>query len=278
MTETPQPITPEEHQLIDELMSELIGIHFPENKRELLEAKLRPRLQQLHLQRYMDYFLRLQYDLEQELKMLAELVTNNETYFFRETYQFQALFEDAARGLIEDAVSPGSLRFLCAGCSSGEEPYTLKIYSGQHAIELGGAQCVIDAFDLDAHRLEMAETGEYGPSSLRAASEPQIRTNFVRVGADRYALQPLHREGVIFSHGNILEPATYPSSQLYDCLFCRNVLIYFSEPALRRAIANFAQFLRPGGLLFLGHSESIIGMSNEFEPVRLKRCIAYKRV
>jgi chemotaxis methyl-accepting protein methylase len=83
---------------------------------------------------------------------------------------------------------------------------------------------------------------------------------------------------VHFSPGNILEKETFQRPVAYDVVFCRNVLIYFSEAALHRAIDNFASVLRPGGLLFLGHSESIIGLSPYFETVRLERCIAYKRV
>ena len=84
-------------------------------------------------------------------------------------------------------------------------------------------------------------------------------------------------EDVNFSLGNILETRTYDATVPYDVLFCRNVFIYFTEGALRRALDNFASVLRPGGLLFLGHAESIIGISKQFDTLRLARCIAYKK-
>ena len=271
-------MTPEEYQLLNELIAERFGIHHPPAKVEMLASKLRPRLQALNLERFQDYYLHLQYDFEAERPELSHAVTNNETYFFRETYQFQALFEDALRSLIDGASRPGVLRFLCAGCSSGEEPYTLNIYAQQHRIELAGTEVRVDAMDIDPRRLEIARAGIYGPNSLRSAGEDQIRRYFSRSGSDRYELGEIFRQGVQFYGGNILEPNDYPATGPFDALFCRNVLIYFSEEAIHRAITNFARALRPGGLLFLGHSESIIGISSAFETVRLKRCIAYRRV
>src|SRR5690606_29636075 len=117
----------------------------------------------------------------------------------------------------------------------------------------------IRAFDLDNARLEAARHGVYGASALRAVA-PEVRgTYFRELGSGRFELRAPLRQGVQLSHGNILDPGCFEPAGSFDALFCRNVLIYFSERAFRRAIANFARALRPGGLLFLGHSESIIG-------------------
>jgi chemotaxis protein methyltransferase CheR len=271
------PITPEEYQLLNEFIAERFGVHFPESKQMVLATRLRPRLQALGLSRYMDYYLMLQYRLESEKEHLARLVTNNETYFFRETTQFEALLEEAAERLLADATVSGSLRVLCAGCSSGEEPYTLNIFAKTRPLALGGARLSIDAFDVDALRLATAIEGIYGPNSLRATREEQIQRFFAREGIGQFSLRDRFRQDVNFSLGNILEPSSYRAGAPYDVLFCRNVFIYFSEGALRRALANFASVLRPGGLLFLGHAESIIGISDDFETVRLARCIVYQR-
>ena len=270
------PITPEEYQLLNEFISERFGIHFPDGKQAVLATRLRPRLQALGLSRYMDYYLMLQYRLDTEQEHLTRLVTNNETYFFRETTQFEALLEEAAERLLADATVEGSLRILCAGCSSGEEPYTLNIFAKTRPLALGGAQLQIDAFDIDARRMGTALDGIYGSSSLRATSEERIHRFFARSG-DQFSLRDRYRQNVEFAHGNILDPGTYRAGAAYDVLFCRNVFIYFGEAALRRALENFASVLRPGGLLFLGHAESIIGITDAFETVRLARCIAYQR-
>ena len=277
MLPTPLPIAPEEYQLLNEFISERFGIHFPDGKQTVLASRLRPRLQALGLNRYMDYYLLLQYRLDNEQEHLTRLVTNNETYFFRETTQFEALLEEAAESLLAEATVSDSLRILCAGCSSGEEPYTLNIFAKTRPLALAGARLSIDAFDIDARRLAVATDGIYGPSSLRATSEEQIHRFFARSGSEEFSLRARYRQDVSFSSGNILEPRSYRAGAPYDVLFCRNVFIYFAEGALRRALDNFAGVLRPGGLLFLGHAESIIGLSDQFETVRLARCIAYKR-
>ncbi len=284
---TTPPLTQEEYLLFNELISAQFGISYPEHKREVLEMRLRPRLQALRLDRYLDYYLLIQCDPRLERERLAELVTNNETFFFRETHQFNALFEDGFELLRRSSADPSSLRLLCAGCSSGEEPYTLAIYARQNYVRLAGTHVSIDAFDVDTSRIEMARRAEYGRSSLRATTPEQIQRYFSMngingtnggLGGGHLTLKPLFRNGVRFAWGNILDLPSFRPQAPYDAVFCRNVLIYFSEPGLHRAIRHFAQVLRPGGLLFLGHSESIIGLSDQFETVRLSQALAYRKV
>lgn len=269
-------MTDAEHRLLNEFVSNLYGIEFSNERRRLLESRLKPRLQALDMDRYMDYYLLLQYGLEDELPTFTRLITNNESYFFRETRQFDALFDEAWTELAQVANNGSPVRILCAGCSSGEEPYTLNIFHESHRLA-SHLPIQIDAVDIDAERIAAAKKAEYTQSSLRATSEQQIRRFFSRTGSNLYRLNAPLLENTRFELGNILDLATFPAPGRYDALFCRNVLIYFSEHALHRAIDNFAGALRPGGLLFLGHAESIIGLSNAFETVRFERCIAYRR-
>lgn len=274
LTHGPAAMTPEEHLLLNEVIERQFGLSFAPAKKEFLESRLRPRLMSLHLRRFIDYYLLLQVDVEPELEHLARLITNNETYFFREVYQFEGLF---AEGLAElrQAGRSSELRMLCAGCSSGEEPYTLNIYARQAGLT---SRWAIDAFDIDVDRLKMAREAIYGVGSLRSTTEAQRAQYFSGFAADRWQLRRANREGVGFAYGNILDLDSFRKPQLYDVIFCRNVLIYFSEAAFQHAIANFARALRQGGLLFLGHSESLIGRSDRFETVRLERCIAYRKL
>lgn len=266
----------EELELLNEIISTQFGLWFPEHKREILISRLGPRLRSLHLRRFIDYYLYLQYDLDGEREHLARLLTNNETYFFRETRQFAALFNQG----LEELKANGRftrLRCLSAGCSSGEEPYTLNIYACQNRQKLGGLALEIEAFDIDTDRLDSALRAVYGPSSLRALDGNDIHSYFIERDSHHWELLEIYRRGVRFREGNIMDLRSFRRPQLYDVLFCRNALIYFSEEALHQAIANFAEVLRPGGLLFLGHAESIIGVSRQFETVRLGNCIAYRR-
>ncbi len=278
MTREIAPLTREEHALFNELLSKEFGIHFPESKRQILQSRLEPRLRELRLRRFFDYYLKLRYDLRGERKELIHRVTNNETYFFREKAQFESLFGPALDELVASAWVPGRLRLLSAGCSSGEEPYTLSIYAFDHRFRPGLETLSVEAFDLDEDCLERARKSVYGRRSLRALAPEQISRYFRKEERGSFALRSPYRDGVRFRSGNIIDPSSYRGGAPYDAIFCRNVLIYFSETALRRAIENFAEALRPGGLLFLGHSESIIGMNPKLETLRLDSCIVYRRI
>jgi chemotaxis protein methyltransferase CheR len=277
MTAGPAPMTAEEHLLLNEVIERQFGLSFAPARREFLESRLRPRLLTLHLRRFIDYYLLLQVDLKTELEHLARLITNNETYFFREVYQFEGLFAEGVEHL-RNAGAKGELRLLCAGCSSGEEPYTLNIYARLAQASLRGLGWSINAFDIDVDRLKMARDAIYGVGSLRSTSETQREQYFSGFTVDRWQLRRAQREGVSFNYGNILDLASFGNGAPYDVIFCRNVLIYFSEGAFQQAIANFAKALRKDGLLFLGHSESLIGKSDRFETMRLERCIAYRKL
>lgn len=271
-------LTDEELLLLGELIAGQLGLSFPEHKRELLAARLRPRLQALRLRRFYDYYLQLACDLDGERARLAELVTNHETYFFRELQQIDAFFGSAVADLRAGAAAPGTLRLLCAGCASGEEAYTLALCAGRSFAALGGAAVAIDAFDVDPTRVDMARQASYGPGAFRV-TPGELRDRYFRpCGAERWELKPVHRAGVRFAWGNIVALDTFAPVVPYDAVFCRNVLIYFSEPALHRAAEHFAAVLRPGGLLLLGACESLIGLSDRFETVRLGASIAYRKV
>jgi chemotaxis protein methyltransferase CheR len=270
-------LTQEVYLLLNELIADRYGIEFPDHRKEILEARLRPRVETLRLPGFWDYYLHLQADQNGERQRLAELVTNNETFFFRETQQLECFLAEAAPHL---QPAGRTLRVLCAGCSSGEEPYTLGILSGYGESGQGARASIpltVDAFDIDAGRIAAARRGVYGRNALRHLSPEQLETYFQPAGPEQWSLRPDYRADIRFAWGNIVEPPTFAARGPYDAVFCRNVLIYFSAPALLRAIASFADVLRPGGLLFLGASESIIGLSERFETVRLPATIAYRR-
>ena len=280
MTAATACLSDEELALLNELLSSEFGIVFGESRREILESRLRPRLAALRLRSFRDYHLHLLHangNGVAERRELARAVTNNETYFFRESYQLDAFFEEGLETLKERTARPGVIRMISAGCSSGEEAYTLNIYARENAYRAFGWTFEIDGFDLSDARVRTACEAAYGYSSLRGLSPEQLQRYFQDDG-DVHLLKPMYRTGVRVRLGNLLDPLAYGMPGSADVIFCRNVLIYFSEAALLRAVSNFAAALRPGGLLFLGHSESIIGLASQFEPVRLGACIAYRRI
>ena len=268
----------EEFYLLNEVIEAKLGLCFPEHKRSILEARLRPRIQALHLSSFMDYYRLLQSKPDDEVGELARLATNNETYFFRERGQFESLVSHAVALLEPSLAHPGKFRVLCAGCSSGEEAFTLNFYFKDHPLQMKGLEPHIDAFDIDGDRVGIARRSTCRPRSLREMTDAQISKYLTDTGSDRHEVKSQYRAGVNFSLGNIIDVTTFQRPLPYDVVFCRNVLIYFSDAMLRRAIDNFSEVLRPRGLLFLGHSESIIGMTPRLETVRVAGSIVYKRV
>jgi len=269
----------DELALLNELLIAELGLWFPSHKREILESRLDSRIGELRMRTFLDYYVLLQHDAgngRKEIDQLAELVTNNESYFFRETYQFEALFEAAIDELKQATRGERPIRFLSAGCSSGEEPYTLNIFARENQYRMFGYDVVIDAFDISRERIAMCERGEYTRAALRGVMPEQIEKYFSN-GGETYRLKPPFRKGVTFRVGNLLRDQAYGAPGTYDAIFCRNVLIYFPEETIVAATRQFHRALREDGLLFLGHSESIIGLTNAFEPVRVGNSIAYRR-
>ena len=266
--------------LLNELMTGELGLWFPDHKREILESRLGSRIAELRLRTFLDYYVILQHDAgngRQEIAQLAELVTNNESYFFRETYQFESLFTDALDELKTATRGERPIRILSAGCSSGEEPYTLNIFARENQYRMFGYDVAIDAFDISRQRIAMCESGAYGRGALRGLTSEQIEKYFL-FSEDVYRLKPPFRKGVTFRVGNLLRDESYGPAATYDAIFCRNVLIYFPEETIIAACDRFHRALRDDGLLFLGHSESIIGLTRGFEPVRIGNSIAYRRI
>lgn len=272
----PVPLSDEAYHLINELLEERFGLSFPPHRRAVLENRLQPRLRCLHLDDFLEYYAFLRANGDGERRELAKAVTNNETYFFRERDHFDALFTQGIAHLREGSSEKPRMRILSAGCSSGEEAYTINFFA-RHAVPAPLA-VTVDGIDLDADRLDIARRGECRPRSLRQMTEDQVRRYLEPAGPERYRVRQAYRAGVSFDFGNLVELSSFRRPERYDAVFCRNVLIYFSAASLRRAIQNLAEVLRPGGLLFLGHSESIIGMFPELQTLRLGPCIVYRRV
>jgi chemotaxis protein methyltransferase CheR len=272
----PVPLTDEGLHLLNEVLERQFGLVFPPHRRSVLEARLQPRLRALNLDNVLDYCTLLHVHGNGELDQLACAVTNNETYFFRERDQIDALFTHGVPLLRPGLAAPGRLRILSAGCSSGEEAFTIGFCSREAGRPDLAVQ--IDAFDLDTDRVAIARRAEYRPRSLRQMTAGEIARYLRPTGAERHAVREPFRAGVFFARGNLVDAASFRRSQPYDAVFCRNVLIYFSERSLRLAVTNLLSVLRPGGLLFLGHSESLIGMFPTLETVRLGPCIAYRKV
>jgi chemotaxis protein methyltransferase CheR len=270
-------LSDEEWKLLSDLISGHFGICFPAARRGVLEHRLRARLERLCLSSFGEYyrFLVRHPERHAELRELPALVTNNETYFFREEHQFRLLTDHVVPELGTE-LGQRPLRILSAGCSSGDEVYSIVIALQEAGLEQKGRSWAVDACDLNPQRLAQARDGVYEAGSLRACDEVRRRAHFEeRKG--RYVLHRRHRAGTRFFEMNLAARHLEWPSAPYDVIFCRNVLIYFSDPAFDAVITHFNRALSDEGYLFLGHAESLIGRRDDFRPVRLQGSIVYQR-
>jgi chemotaxis protein methyltransferase CheR len=198
-----------------------------------------------------------------EIAALARELTVGETYFFRNIEQFHALAEVALPERMGAECTPRSLRLLSAGCASGEEAYSMAIVARQTIADPSWGVS-IRAVDLNPAVLEKARAGRYSAWALRETPHHLQQTWFQAAGRD-FTLDPSIRSSVTFEVRNLAseDPELWPASH-YDVVFCRNVLMYFSSDQMRGAIARIAQSLAPGGFLFLGHAETLRGVSDRF--------------
>ncbi len=248
------------------------GISIPDKRKYLLENRLGTRLTELSLSSYKDYYdyLRLDPGRTKEMEALCERITTNETSFFRDIKQLTVFKDHILREVLEKQEQSGrkELNIWSAGCSSGEEPYTLAIMLHE-VLGMGiiGWRIRITANDLSPAMLAKCRAGVYGDYALRTTPKGMLVKYFDAMGDGQYKIKPKVQKLVSFGPINLSDRAMVrriPSSQI---VFCRNVIIYFDDPMKKQVVGSFYDNLVPGGYLFLGHSESIHKLSTAFKPV-----------
>ncbi len=270
-------MTDEEFRLLRELIHEHCGISFRDETRYLLERRLWPRLEALGLRSYGGYhrFLRFDPGRTLELQLAVDLLTTNETYFYREPMQLDALAREILPELARTHAAERSLRVLSAGCSTGEEPYTIAVLlKDSHLFD--GWDVEIVGCDISSRCVEHARAGVYGEHAFRNAEAAPMRRWFHLRGG-KWAIDDELRRMVRFGRENLLDPHALAGLARIDVLVCRNVMIYFDLPARKRLLRMFHEKLRDGGWLLLGHSESLLNVTADFELVHLKTDLVYRK-
>jgi len=248
-----------------------LGIRMPPAKRLMLESRLKRRLRALGMGTFREYcdFVLEAPDTEVELVHLTSAVTTNKTDFFREPQHFKILVDDVLPEL-QGRVGLGPRRPLylwSAGCSSGEEPYTLAMVLSEPGRRMRFGVDIL-ASDISMRVLERALRAVYSAEVIGPIA-PELRKKHLLRRRDRpdvFRIAPELRELVRFRVINLLE-APYPVDRTQDVIFCRNVFIYFDRPTQERILRRFCDVLVPGGFLFLGHSETITGLDVPLEAV-----------
>jgi chemotaxis protein methyltransferase CheR len=245
-------------------IAEYLGIFFDNSKLGMLAEALSRRIEanEGDSERYLDR-LAATFCSPKELRSLAQALTVTETYFFRNLEQFNAFAEIvlpqrlAARGTTE------KLHILSAGCASGDEPYSLAI-TVRERCPAATDRVMIVAMDINPAMLQKARRARYSNWSLREVSE-KTRNRWFRANDTDFALDDGICAAVTFEERNLVrDDPEFWQSGLYDVIFCRNVLMYFSPEQAKSVVARIARSLTPGGYLFLGHAETLHGLSNDF--------------
>jgi chemotaxis protein methyltransferase CheR len=262
-----------EFSALRDLIRERFGLWYDDQKRYLLLSRLQTRLAKRGFETYGRYvrFLREDPRREEEWDDLASVLSNNETYFFRERAQLRAL----AGTILDEFLARGPrVRLWSAACSSGEEPYSLAMTLLESG-KVSETQLAIRATDISPRVLELAGRGFYRALSFRA-TEPALIARWFQPQGDGFAIGERVKRLVNFGRLNLLDDARVAQEGPFDAIFCRNVLIYFDKPTQKRVVESFAKALRPGGYLFLGHAESLFHLTELYEPVIGPDAIVYR--
>jgi len=273
------PLPDDVFRLIRDFIHGYCGIYFDDGSKFLLERRLSRRLEQHQLKSFVEYYHFLRYDRkrEDELTVLVDNLTTNETYFFRETPQLSAFSEEILPELRQTLCERKTLRIWSAGCSTGEEPYTIAILLLESGDWWRNWQVEILGSDINQRVLHAARKGVYKKSAHRATRPEMLAKYFVEEEKGNYRIIDKVRELVSFSSVNLLDPFKTSLISNMDIIFCRNVIIYFDKEAKKKVIASFHDKLREGGYLLLGHSESLINISNAFVLRTLKHDMVYQK-
>lgn len=245
-----------------ELIHSYSGIKMPSNKRTMLEGRLRRRIRALGLGTLNDYCRYLFDDngMESEIIHLIDAVTTNKTEFFREPAHFQFLQANALPALARTGRK--TIKAWSAACSTGAEPYTLAMVLEEHSQANRGQDYSILCTDLCTQVLAQAVAGVFSEAMIDPVAM-DLRRRYVMRARDAQRglvrIVPSLRSKLSFARMNLMDDA-YPVPDDMDLIFCRNILIYFDKPTQSKVLSRLCRHLRPGGYLFLGHSESIVGI------------------
>jgi chemotaxis protein methyltransferase CheR len=274
-------MSPKEFDRLSEFIIDHCGIKMPPAKKIMLESRLQKRLRSLGMASFSDYceFLFDSPEGDGELVHMIDAVTTNKTDFFREPVHFQFLTETALPEFLAESASSGRKKFVVwsAGCSSGEEPYTLAIVLNEFASQHPDFQYSILATDISTKVLEKAYAGIYD-QHLVERIPPSIKQKYFLRSKDRekklVRVTPELRSRISFQRVNLMdEHFTVPEE--VDMIFCRNVIIYFERATQYKLLSRLCRCLKTGGYLFQGHSETVHGF--DLPLVRIASTI-YRKV
>jgi chemotaxis protein methyltransferase CheR len=265
-------LTDLEYHTIADFVHKTSGINLLDGKKELVRARLTKRISHLQMKDFKAYFQYVINDSSgDELIFLLDALATNLTSFWREPQHFDYMAKTFLPELEARRKRPGGhgprLRIWSAACSSGEEPYTIAmvVLEKSHYFATGGDFRIL-ATDLSTKVLNIAKKGQYGPESVKTIPPVVLGKFLTKSQAEKggfiYTMKPEVRRLISFRRFNLMDPMPYKGPM--DLIFCRNVMIYFDRETIAELIEKFYNLLEEGGYLFIGHSESLSGLTHKF--------------
>jgi chemotaxis protein methyltransferase CheR len=261
------PFTMKEFRYLSSIVYDQTGIVLKDHKINMVYSRLARRLRELGLKSFADYCRLLEGEGgAAESGVFINAITTNLTKFFRESHHFDHLADTALAETVANGDKTGNrrLRIWSAGCSSGEEPYSIAMTLLARVPRLGAWDAKILATDLDTAMVARGKSGTYPKGDLENVPA-QYRKRFFTLSDDRSQAVAGNtlRQLITFKQLNLLKP--WPMKGPFDAIFCRNVMIYFDEETKTRLIARYAKMLKPGGWLYIGHSETLLDTAGAFQ-------------
>jgi len=271
-------ISVDQIQKLGQQIYQKLGLYFDDKKIYFLKTRVAKRMAALGIDDPRDYVFMVSHADPNGIEMqeLANLITTNETYMFREYDQLQAFANHCLPEVLsaKQATGDRTLRIWSAGCSSGEEPYTLAMIVQEVFPQSQSWDCTIVASDIDENMLRKVAEARYGRRSVNDVPEEYREKYLTKVG-EEYTVRPRTAALVEPMHLNLHDRFALRTMRGFDFIFCRNVLIYFDDLSRKAVVDHFYNALKPGGYVFLGHSESIGRVTTAFKLKRFENHLVY---
>jgi chemotaxis protein methyltransferase CheR len=253
------------------------GIRFEDTKRYFVDKRLMERMGHSGCTSFREYFSKLRFEADgTELQALVNLMTVNETYFFREDYQFDCLVKSILPEIVARKKDQSPIRIWALPSSSGEEAYTIAMCLIERWPGINTHDVEIISSDIDTNILTQARAGLYTARSTMHVPESYLRKYFKKT-AGGFQIDDTLRNAVEFTRVNLQDPSDVKPYRNFDVIFCRNLLIYFDDVSRKQAAETFYDALQPGGFILLGHSESMSRISSLFRVRKFEDAIVYQR-
>jgi chemotaxis protein methyltransferase CheR len=274
--DTPEfELTDSEFNRLREVVREHTGISLSDAKRELVYGRLARRLRRLKLTSFAEYCALVEGRPAEEMQELINAITTNLTSFFRENYHFEQLAAEVLPQIERERSGQRRMRLWSAGCSTGEEPYSIAMVMREALAHLPDWDIKLLATDIDSKVVAAAAEGVYGADRLGSVAAERARRWFLPIAGrpDYRAASDALKALITFKQLNLFEP--WPMKGPFDVIFCRNVVIYFDKDSQRALFDRMADVQEPGGWLFIGHSENLFNVTQRY---RLVGRTVYRRV